>query len=144
MHGQNRKRLGKGKPETFDFLGFTHYCSTGMKGQFRVKRKTSRKKFNAKVKEMKEWILRRMHCKVSDTIKLLNIKLVGYYRYYGITDNLDAIRRYYEIVAKMLYKTLNRRTQKNKYSYRKYYDKVQKQIVKPRVYVNIVEMSYVI
>ena len=47
-----------------------------------MKRKTSRKKLRAKVQEMKQWLRKRMHCKVSDTIKLLNIKLVGYYRYY--------------------------------------------------------------
>lgn len=45
-----------GKVETFDFLGFTHYCGKGRNGNFRVKRKTSRKKFKAKVKEIKQWI----------------------------------------------------------------------------------------
>lgn len=107
-----------------------------------MKRKTSRKKFRAKAQEMKQWIRRRMHCKVSDTIKLLNIKLLGYYRYYGITDNTNSIRRFYEITVKMLYKTLNRRTQKNKYSYEEFYNKIQKQITKPKIYVNIVKMSY--
>ncbi len=107
-----------------------------------MKRKTSRKKFKAKVQEMKQWLRKRMHCKVSDTIKLLNIKLLGYYRYYGITDNTNSIRGFYEITAKMLYKTLNRRTQKNKYSYEEYYNKIHKQIIKPKIYVNIVEMSH--
>ena len=45
---RNRKRRGENKPETFDFLGFTHYCSKSIKGKFRVKRKTSKKKFRAK------------------------------------------------------------------------------------------------
>ena len=73
------------------------------------------------------------------TIKLLNIKLAGHYRYYGITDNTKSIQSFYEITAKMLFKVLNRRSQKNKYSYRKYYDKVQKQITRPRIYVDIVK-----
>lgn len=107
-----------------------------------MKRKTSRKKFRAKVQEMKQWLRKKMHCKVSDTIKLLNTKLVGYYRYYGITDNTNSIRRFYEVIAKMLYKTLNRRTQKNKYSYEEFYNKIQKQMIKPRIYVDIVKMSY--
>ena len=107
-----------------------------------MKRKTSKKKFRAKVQGMKQWIRRRMHCKVSDTIKLLNIKLLGYYRYYGITDNTNSIRRFYDIIAKMLYKTLNRRTQKNKYSYEEFYNKIQKQIIEPKIYVDIVKMSY--
>lgn len=139
---QNRKRQGKKKPETFDFLGFTHYCSIGKEGQFRMKRKTSMKKLRAKIKETKQWLRKRMHYKVSETIKLLNIKLVGYYRYYGITDNTKSIRRFYEIVSEMLYKILNRRTQKNKYSYKEYYNRIGKQIIKPKIYVDIVKMSY--
>ena len=107
-----------------------------------MKRTTRKKKFRAKVQGMKQWIRRRMHCKVSDTIKLLNIKLLGYYRYYGITDNTNSIRRFYDIIAKMLYKTLNRRTQKNKYSYEEFYNKIQKQIIEPKIYVDIVKMSY--
>lgn len=83
-----------------------------------------------------------MQYKVTDTIKLLNIKLVGHYRYYGITDNTEAVRRYWRIVTIMLYKTLNRRTQKNKYSYKEYYNKIRNQIVRPRIYVDIVEMAY--
>lgn len=142
MHGRDRKLRGERKPETFDFLGFTHYCSKGKKGMFRVKRKTSKKKFRTKVQEMKEWLKKRMHCKVSETIELLNIKLIGHYRYYGITDNTNSIRKFYEITAKMLYKILNRRTQKNKYSYQEYYEKIQKQIIKPMIYVDIVKMSY--
>lgn len=51
---RERKKQGKRKPETFEFLGFTHYCSTGKNGQFRAKRKTSGKKFRAKVQEMKQ------------------------------------------------------------------------------------------
>ena len=90
---------------------------------------------------MKEWLNKRMHCKVSDTIKLLNIKLVGYYRYYGIIDNTNSIRNFYEITAKMYYNVLNRRSQKNKYSYKEYYEKIQKQIIRPRTYVDIVKMS---
>ena len=139
---RNRKARGERKPETFDFLGFTHYCSKSKTGKFRVKRKTSKKKFRARIQEIKEWIRQRMHCKVSETIELLNIKLMGHYRYYGITDNIDSIRCFYEITAKILYKILNRRTQKNKYSYQEYYDKIQKKIIRPKIYTNIVEMGY--
>ena len=138
---RNRKRRGENKPETFDFLGFTHYCSKSIEGKYRVKRKTSKKKFRAKVQEMKEWLNKRMHCKVSETVKLLNIKLVGYYRYYGITDNTNSIRSFYEITAKTYYKILNRRRQKNRYSYAEYYVRIQKQILTPRIYVDIVKMS---
>ena len=84
---KDRKARKERKPETFEFLGFTFYCSTSKIGKFRVKCITSKKKMRAKTKESKEWIRKRMHCKVSETVKLLNIKLMGHYRYYGITDN---------------------------------------------------------
>ena len=54
---ENRKEKGLGKPETFDFLGFTHYCSRSRGGWFRVKRKTSKKKFKVKIKSFKQWII---------------------------------------------------------------------------------------
>ena len=66
---------------------------------------------------------------------------MGYYRYYGISDNTIGIRQFYEIVVRMFFKVLNRRTQKNKYSYGKYYEKVEKQIIRPKIYVDIVKMS---
>lgn len=139
---RNRKARGERKPEVFDFLGFTHYCSKGKISSFRVKRKTSKKKLRAKVQEMKEWLKSRIHCKVTETIKLLNIKLMGHYRYYGITDNTHSLRSFYEITVGMLFKVLNRRTQKNKYSYKEYYEKIEKQIIRPRVYVDVVKMGY--
>lgn len=142
MAQANRKRRKERKPETFDFLGFTHYCSKGRNGKFRVKRKTSKKKMRAKVQEMKTWLRKRMHLKVGDTIKLLNIKLIGHYRYYGITDNIESMKQYYTIVVNMLYKILNRRTQKNKYIFQEYYEKISKKIIRPRIYVDIVKMSY--
>ena len=83
-----------------------------------------------------------MHSNVTETIKLLNIKLTGHYRYYGITDNIESLRQYYEVVAYMLFKTLNRRTQRNKYSYKEYYEKIEKKIVRPRIYQDIIKMAY--
>lgn len=139
---ESRRKRGERKPETFEFLGFTHYCSKGQKGCFRVKRKTSKKKLRSKIQEMKQWLKLRMHCKISETIQLLNVKLLGHYRYYGITDNIDSIRQFYEIVVRMLYKILNRRTQKNKYSYLKYYRKIEKNIIKPKIYIDIVGKAY--
>ena len=139
---RNRKARGETKPETFDFLGFTHYCSKGQTNNYRVKRKTSRKKLRAKIQEMKEWLKSRMHCKVTETVELLNIKLIGYYRYYGITDNIRSLKSFYKIIVWMFFKVLNRRTQKNKYSYKEYYEKIEKQIIRPRIYVDIVKMGY--
>ena len=130
---ENRKRRGEKKPETFDFLGFTFYCSTSKRGYFRAKCITSKKKMRAKIQESKEWMKKRMHCKVSETIRLLNIKLMGHYKYYGITDNTKGLRQFYETIIWRLYRTLNRRTQRNKYNFHEYYEKIGKYIIRPKI-----------
>ncbi len=64
-----------GKPETFDFLGFTHYCSKSRDGRFRVKRKTARKKLKSKIKEFKIWIKEHRNTKLKDLMPMINAKL---------------------------------------------------------------------
>ena len=134
---QNSKN---GKVETFDFLGFTHYCSKGKKGNFRVKRKTSRKKFKAKVKEFKEWIKQNKNTKVRELIKMINVKLKGHYQYFGITDNFESLARFRYSIDKMLWKWLNRRSQRKSYTNEEFTE-LMKQIplLEPRIYVNIYE-----
>ena len=78
----NRKARGERKPETFDFLGFTFYCSKSRSGKFSVKLKTSKKKFRQKVKAMKVWLYQNRDIKVSDLMEQVKIKLIGHYRYY--------------------------------------------------------------
>lgn len=139
---RDRKRRKEKKPETFEFLGFTHCCSKTREGKFKVIRKTSKKKMRAKVQETKKWIRQRMHKRVSETVKLLNIKLIGHYRYYGITDNIESLREYHEIIVRILYKVLNRRTQRNKYNFKEFWEKIGKNIVRPRIYQNIMNIEY--
>lgn len=110
---ENRQRKGLGKPETFTFLGFTHYCSKSKSGKFRVKRKTSAKKFRMKVAKIKTWLRENMHMPVKELIKRLNIRLLGHYRYYGITDNIESLSKFFYIARRQLFKTLNRKSQKN-------------------------------
>ena len=87
---ENRKCRGEGKPETFTFLGLTHYCSHSKSGNFRVKRKTSKKKFAKKCKEVHRLISSIRHWTLRLIITKLNQILVAYYHYYGITDNFRA------------------------------------------------------
>lgn len=117
---ENRSKRGDGKPDTFDFLGFTHYCSKSKNGWFRVKRKTSKKKQRTKIAKMKIWLKDRMHEPLADTIKTLNKKLIGHYNYYGITDNSRSIWAFYYATLKQLFKTLRRRTQKHKINWDKF------------------------
>ena len=132
------RKMGLGKPETFDFLGFTHYCGRSRTGNFRMKRKTSRKKFRQKIKAFDEWMKQTRHKKLALTLPIIRAKLLGHYRYYGITDNFDSIRAYTYLVQKSMYKWLNRRSQRNSYTKEEFYSFIQCcQFPRPRIYVNI-------
>ena len=137
----NRRKSGTGKPETFTFLGFTHYCSHAKSGKFRVKRKTSRKKFNKKLKEMHA-LLREMvvviGLPIKDVIKKLNQILVGYYHYYGITDNAEMLSNFKFRVTQILFKCLNRRSQKKSYNWDEFNDLLKDfPLARPKIYVSI-------
>ena len=98
------------KPETFDFLGFTHYCGTKRDGTgFRVKRKTASKKFTAKLADFKDWLKNARTMKTKELWETAKAKLRGHYAYYGVTDNMQGIRRYLQEVQYLLFKWLNRR-----------------------------------
>lgn len=114
---QNRLKRGLGKPETFDFLGFTHYCSTSKKtGKFRVKRKTSKKKYKQKVQEFNKWIKENRNKPLAQLMDIIKRKLIGHFNYYGITDNYECLLKYFCVVKKLMFKWLNRRSQKKSYS----------------------------
>ena len=101
---------GEKRSETFDFLGFTHYCSTKRAGTgFRVKRQTARKRFTAKVAAFKEWLKRSRTLKTKDLWGTAKAKLRGHYAYYGVTDNSRGIARFAYEVKNLLFKWLNRR-----------------------------------
>jgi group II intron reverse transcriptase/maturase len=136
---ENRKVRGEGKPETFDFLGFTHYCSKSHKtGKYRVKRKTAQKKYHLKLKEMNLWLKRNRHLRLKDLTDVLNAKLRGHYQYYGITDNSDRIADFKDETQKMLFKWLNRRSQKNSYTWDGFNDLLKVfPLAHPRIYFNV-------
>lgn len=136
-----KERSKTGKVETFDFLGFTHYCGLSKMGRFRVKRKTAKKKFNAKVKEMKIWIRDHRYLKVTEMIKQINIKLRGHYQYYGITDNGYSISLYKRCVNKLLWKWLNRRSERKSYTKEEFAEMLkQNPLLEPKIYVNIYDV----
>lgn len=135
---ENRKRRGERKPETFTFLGFTHYCSHSKKGKFRVKRKTSKKKFAKKCKEVHRLISSIRHWTLKLIIGKLNQILVGYYHYYGMTDNYRAIESFRYRVERSLFYWLNRRSQKVSYTWTDFNDMMKVYpLARPRIYVSI-------
>ena len=137
---ENCRKRGT-KPETFNFLGFTHYCSKSKNGKFRVKRKTSRKKFARKCKEVHKLIGTMRPMKTKDIIAKLNQILVGYYHYYGITDNSERIGAFRYNVMKSLFHWLNRRSQKKSYNWVEFLNMIDTAypLAKARIYVSIYE-----
>ena len=137
---ERRKRNGSGKPETFTFLGFTHYCSQSRNGKFRVKRKTSRKKFAKKCREVHRKIAEMRTMPLRQMIGKVNQILVGYYHYYVITDNSKALSDFCYQVRKSLYYWLNRRSQKKSYNWERFHEMLKAcPLAKPGIYVNIYE-----
>ena len=115
-----RENAGKQnrRPNTFDFLGFTHYCDTSRKGNFKLGRQTSRKKFSAKCREMNDWLRSiRNQVKTKDWWKILAAKLRGHFQYYGVSENYVSIAKFYKLTIRMVRKWLNRRSQKRKMSW---------------------------
>lgn len=136
-------KINKGpKPATFDFLGFTHYCSQRQDGNFRVKRKTSAKKFRNSLKRCTQWLKTNRVLPIQELMKKLAIKLNGYFRYYGITDNSKSMNTYRDKVRSLLFKWLNRRSQRKSFNWDKF-ELFMKQykLPKGKVYVNIFNLK---
>jgi group II intron reverse transcriptase/maturase len=110
--GADRKERGLGKPETFDFLGFTHIASRSRAGKFQLKRRTSRKKRRAKLARLAEETRRRRHDRVADQYAWLRSVLVGHYRYYGVPTNMPALSQFRRRVETMWHRSLQRRSQR--------------------------------
>ena len=135
----NTKRKYGRKPETFDFLGFTFYCSKGRRNkEFCVKLKTNSKKFTQKLKQTKEWLYQNNDLPVKELIARLNKKLVGHYRYYGVSHNSNKISTFLHYVQRYLFKVLNRRSHKKSYTWDGYIDMLRVYpLAKPKIYVKL-------
>jgi group II intron reverse transcriptase/maturase len=108
----NRRRRGQGKPETFDFLGFTHICvKKRSNGMFTVLRQTARKKLQAKLSEVKTELRRRMHDPVPELGKWLAAVVRGHMHYYGVPMNNPALHLFRFQVGRLWHRTLSRRSQ---------------------------------
>jgi RNA-directed DNA polymerase len=138
--GQNRRG------NTFDFLGFTHYCGTSRRGKFIVGRKTSRKKFRKKCKEMNDWLRKiRNFKKIKEWWPILQAKLRGHYQYYGVSGNMRSLRRFYRLTLGMTLKWLNRRSQRKSFnwvSFEKYLEHYP--LPEPRIVYNLYTLSPVV
>src|SRR5262250_1124197 len=108
----NRKRRGEGKPETFNFLGFTHICvKKRSNGMFTVLRQTIRKRLQAKLNEVKAELQRRLHAPIPEQGKWLQAVVRGHVRYYGVPMNTPALWMFRFHVGWLWHRALSRRSQ---------------------------------
>ena len=128
-------KLQNRRANTFDFLGFTHYCDKSRKGNFKVGRKTSRKKYTAKCRAMNAWLKAiRNQVKTKEWWKILIAKLRGHFQYYGVSENYDGIARFYKNTIRMVRKWMNRRSQKRKMSWDRFTEYLEHYpLPKPRI-----------
>lgn len=109
---ERRERRKEGKPETFNFLGFTHSCSKTQKGKFIVLRQTMASRMRAKLKEVKQELVKRMHDSIEATGRWLRSVVQGYMQYHAIPRNLRAVQTFRYWVSKLWRFVLSRRSQK--------------------------------
>ena len=107
-----RRIDGRSKPETFDFLGFTHYCGVNRNRKFMVFRITMKKRLTAKLHEIKAELRKRMHDGLLEQGDWLASVVRGYFAYHAIPGNWEAIGAFRTQVARLWYRTLRRRSQK--------------------------------
>jgi len=118
---ERRQERGQGKPETFTFLGFTHYCDTARKGAFVVRHKTSGKKYRESVKRLKEWMRSMKNMRpLPELWNTLSLKLNGHYQYYGVSGNLRRLRSFECEAERLAFKWLNRRSQRKSWNWEQF------------------------
>jgi RNA-directed DNA polymerase len=101
------------KVDSFDFLGFTHYCTKSRRGKFIMGHKTSKKNLSGKLREIKDWIKKiRDRFKLRNWWPVLKAKLTGHYNYFGVSGNYRCLKRFYKNVFWLVFKWINRRSQK--------------------------------
>jgi len=127
-----------GRGTTFDFLGFTHYGDKTRNGNFKVGRRTSRKKYIQKMRELKEWLKKvRNLVKLKEWWKVLQVKMIGHYRYFGMSGNSRMLQEYYRSTSKLVFKWVNRRSQKKSFTQIEYANILARKLPKPKIYYSI-------
>ena len=130
----DRQRRGEGKPDTLDFLGFTHICGTTRSGKgFQLWRKSARKRMKAKIRAIKDELRRRLHEPLAEQGKWLGQVVRGFFAYHAVPNNVPAISafRYHVVVAWV--RTLRRRSQRHRASWERMQVHLERYIPKARV-----------
>ena len=130
---RDRKRRGEAKPETFDFLGFTHISGKKRDGNFVVKRKTISKRLRAKLEEIKQQLLNRTHDPIEQTGKWLRSVVQGYFNYHAVPGNLDSLYVFRFRLTLLWRRALIRRSQRHRLNWVRMRQLVKRWLPEPRI-----------
>jgi RNA-directed DNA polymerase len=130
---ERRERRGLGKPETFNFLGFTFICGKTRDGKFQIKRKSRRDRMRTKLKMIKRAMWKRMHQPISEQGKWLRHVVQGYFTYHAVPTNSEALVTFRTEIAKRWYRVLTRRSERTKLNWDKMKRLIDDWLPKPRI-----------
>nr|WP_079572949.1 group II intron reverse transcriptase/maturase [Bradyrhizobium erythrophlei] len=130
---ERRAHRGLGKPETFNFLGFTFICERNSRGQFLVKRTTRRDRMQATLRRIKEELRRRMHEPIPEQGAWLKQVVRGFFAYHAVPTNGPALRAFYYYVKRIWLRTLRRRSQKDRFSWQRMHGLAADWLPQPRI-----------
>ena len=130
---QDRQCRGEPKPQTFEFLGFTHICAKSRAGRFKLQRVTSKKKMRSKLKSVKTEMRRRMHHPIPNQGAWLARVLTGHYRYYAVPDNSHALREFRQAIGRHWLRTLRRRSQRQRLTWQRMARLIARWLPQPRI-----------
>jgi hypothetical protein len=128
-----RKRRGEGKPETFDFLGFTHISGKNRRGQFTVKRRTIAQRLRGKLRELKQQLRQRRHDSLAQTGPWLRSVVQGYFNYHAVPGNLDRLRVFRERLTRLWRTQLRQRSQRHRLTWARMHRLAVRWLPAPRV-----------
>src|SRR4030088_1860624 len=128
-----RAQRGLGKPETFNFLGFTFICERNSRGQFLVKRITRRDRMRATLREIKDELRRRMHQPIPEQGTWLKQVVRGFFAYHAVPTNGAAMRAFYYYVGRIWLRTVRRRSQKDRFSWQRMHRLAADWLPQPRI-----------
>jgi RNA-directed DNA polymerase len=118
---ERRAKRGEGKPETFNFLGFTHICGKNHEtGYFMVYRKTIGKRMAAKLKDIRQKLRQRLHQSTGNTVKWLQSVVRGYFQYHAVPRNEQRMKAFRHEVLRLWWRQLRRRSQRTRWSWNKF------------------------
>jgi RNA-directed DNA polymerase len=133
LAAENRRRRGLGKPETFNFLGFTFICGKSRRGKFLIKRKTRRDRMRAKLKAVKEQLQRRMHQPIPEIGKWLRQVVKGYFNYHAVPTNSRVLVAFLDEVIRLWHHALRRRSQRGRLTWERMIELADDWLPRPRI-----------